>query len=479
MLNHILLVLYVIGILLLSLKLKQGTFSGFVVSDRNVTHPAVIGIAYMAAYFSAASFLGGGGFGLIAGLPWIIWAVFFHVAFACIAFIIAPRIWAFSQRYDAKTVPQLLERRYSSQRGKVLLAGIMLVMYTVYLVAIFKGCANLFQGLLGVTYIQGLMIAVAIVALYYVIGGLPAILWISFLQGLIMLVGAVFLYGGLISNGGGLGIWELIPENVLSMNGAAVPWQKTFGNAFAISLGLLALPDLLIMLFSARDKRVVRFAGIYGPISITIYSLCIFSLGVLAYGVFSSEQLAPFMANPDGLVPFLATSLLPTGFDSIVLLAAISAAMSTMSAIVLVTTTSLTSDIMKYLRPDTSDDRVLLMTRIVGVVIIIVSAFFAIDVPQMIVPLVSVSMGVIACCVFIPLIFGLYWDRGTSTGFTASLIASFGSVVLWQLFGNPLIHPVFIGLICGTVAYLGGSLASARPIAALSESPMAQPLEES
>ena len=223
MLNHILLVLYVIGILLLSIKLKQGTFSGFVISDRNITHPAVIGIAYMAAYFSAASFLGGGGYGLVAGLPWVIWAVFFHVAFACIAFLVAPKIWAASQQYDAKTVPQLLERRYNSQKGKVLLAAIMLLMYTVYLVAIFKGCANLFQGLLGVTYVQGLIIAVIIVALYYVIGGLPAILWISFLQGLIMLVGAVFLYGGLISSGSGADIWSAIPADILNMSGANGP----------------------------------------------------------------------------------------------------------------------------------------------------------------------------------------------------------------------------------------------------------------
>jgi sodium/pantothenate symporter len=467
MINQILLVLYVAGILLLSIKLKQGTFSGFVISNRNVTHPAVIGIAYMAAYFSAASFLGGGGYGLVAGLPWVIWAVFFHVAFACLAFIIAPKIWTSAQHYDAKTVPQLLERRYGSQKGKVLLALIMLVMYTVYLVAIFKGCANLFQGLLGITYVQGLLLAVIIVALYYVIGGLPAILWISFLQGIIMLAGAVALYTGLISSGNGMAIWDMIPADILSMNGAAVPWQTTFGTAFSISLGLLALPDLLIMLFSAKDRRVVRFAGVYGPISITVYALCIFSLGILAYGAFSQEQLAPYIANPDGLVPFLATSLLPAGFDSIVLLAAISAAMSTISAIVLVTTTSLTSDILKYLRPETSDGRILRMTRFVGVGIIIVSAFFAIDVPQMIVPLVSVSMGVIACCVFVPLIFGLYWKRGTSTGFIASLAASFGSVVLWQFFGDPLIHPVFIGLICGTVAYLGGSLAGPGPAAVM------------
>lgn len=464
MINQVLLVIYVIGIISLSLKLKQGTFSGFVISDRQVMYPAVIGIAYMAAYFSAASFLGGGGFGLVAGLPWVIWAVFFHVAFACLAFLIAPKIWEMAQHYDARTVPQLLERRYNSQKGKVLLAGIMLVMYTVYLVAIFKGCGNLLQGLLGVTYVQGLIIAVGIVALYYAIGGLPAILWISFLQGLIMLAGSVLLYGGLISSGEGMMIWNNIPDAVLNMGGNVVPWQKSFGNAFAISLGLLALPDLLIMIFSARDRRVVRFAGIYGPISVAIYALCIFSLGILAYGVFTSEELNPFIANPDGLVPFLATSLLPSGFDGIVLLAAISAAMSTMSAIVLVTTTALTSDILKFLRPSTSDDRVLLMTRIAGVIIIIVAAFFAVDVPQMIVPLVSASMGVIACCVFVPLIFGLYWDRGTSTGFVASLVASFGSVVLWQYYGDPLIHTVFIGLICGTLAYIGGSLFSNKDL---------------
>lgn len=461
MLNEILLIAYVALIVLLSLKLRQGTFSGFVLSDRNIAFPVVIGIAFTAAYFSAASFLGGGGYGLTAGLPWPIFVVFFHVAFACIAWLMAPQIWAMAKHYDAKTVPQLLERRYNSPTGKVVLAVIMLILYTVYLVPIFKGCASLFQGLIGVTYVQGLIIAVMIVAIYYAIGGLPAIIWIGFIQGVLMLVGAVLLYGGLIHAGGGMGIWDNIPAAVLSMNGNLMPWQKTFGAAFSISLGLLALPDLLIMIFSAKDEMVVRFAGIYGPLSIAIYALSIFSLGVLAYGVLGPAQLAPFMKNPDGLVPFLAKTLLPPGFDAIILLAAISAAMSTISAIVLVTTTALTADILRYLRPSISDDRVLLFTRGIGVIIIVLAAVMAINVPGQIVPLVAISMGVIACCVFVPLFFGLYWQRGTSTGFIASLLASFLSVAAWNFYGNPLIHPVFIGLICGTIAYVGGSLATA------------------
>ena len=364
-----------------------------------------------------------------------------------------------AKRYDAKTVPQLLEKRYNSPTGKVILAAIMLILYTVYLVPIFKGCATVFQGLIGVSYLQGLIIALAIVAVYYAIGGLPAIIWIGFLQGLLMLVGAVLLYTGLFSAGGGMDIWQRIPPEVLSMQGLNIPWQKTLGQAFSISLGLIALPDLLIMIFSAKDRRVVRFAGIWGPISIAIYALCIFSLGILAYGALSADQLAPFLKNPDGLVPFLAMTLLPPGFDGLILLAAISAAMSTMSAIVLVTTTALTSDILRYFHPEISDKRLLLLTRLVGVSILLIAAASAVDVPQQIVPLVSVSMGVIACCVFVPLMFGLYWERGNQNGFVASLIASFLSVVAWNFYGNPLIHPVFIGLVCGTAAYWLGSLA--------------------
>lgn len=463
MINEVLLVAYVALIIVFSFKLRQGTFSGFVLSDRNIAHPAVIGIAFTAAYFSAASFLGGGGYGLVAGLPWVVFCTVLHVGFACLAWLMAGKIWAMAKQYDAKTVPQLLERRYNSPTGKVLLAAIMLLLYTVYLVPIFKGCANLFQGLIGVSYIQGLMIAVAIVAVYYAVGGLPAIIWIGFIQGILMLIGAVFLYGSLYSAGGGAEIWQHIPQNVLSMQGLNVPWQKTLGMAFSISLGLLALPDLLIMIFSAKDKRVVRFAGIWGPISIGIYATCIFSLGILAYGAISADTLAPFLKNPDGLVPFLAVTLLPKGFDGLILLAAISAAMSTMSAIVLVTTTALTSDILRYLSPDISDKKTLLLTRLVGISILVIAALSAINVPQQIVPLVSVSMGVIACCVFVPLIFGLFWDRGNQTGFIASLLASFLSVVAWNFYGNPLIHPVFIGLICGTVAYVVGSLATNRP----------------
>jgi sodium/pantothenate symporter len=69
------------------------------------------------------------------------------------------------------------------------------------------------------------------------------------------------------------------------------------------------------------------------------------------------------MKNSDAFVPFVARTLLPSGFDGLILLAALSAAMSTISAIVLVITTALTSDILRFVKPSITDDKMLLLTR--------------------------------------------------------------------------------------------------------------------
>jgi len=52
-------------------------------------------------------------------------------------------------------------------------------------------------------------------------------------------------------------------------------------------------------------------------------------------------------------------------------------------------------------------------------------------------------------------------------GFIASLLASLPSVVVRNSYGNPPIHLVFIGLICGTMAYVAGSLATGGAARAL------------
>ena len=68
--------------------------------------------------------------------------------------------------------------------------------------------------------------------------------------------------------GEGLQIFDHLPIAVTDMSGNVILRQTTLSSAFSISMGLLALPDLLIMTISAKDKRMARFAGVYGPLSI-------------------------------------------------------------------------------------------------------------------------------------------------------------------------------------------------------------------
>lgn len=57
MLNQMLLVAYVAVIVLLSLKLRQGMLSGFVLSDRNIAFPAAIGICLHRSLLQCRFFL--------------------------------------------------------------------------------------------------------------------------------------------------------------------------------------------------------------------------------------------------------------------------------------------------------------------------------------------------------------------------------------------------------------------------------------
>jgi sodium/pantothenate symporter len=110
----------------LAFKLRQGTFSRFVISDRNLVHQAVISIAYtglLQRRLSPGQRRLRPGFG---SMPWTTFAVFFHVTFACLFWLMAGRIWRMAKEYNAQTVPQLPEPRHNSLAGKIILAAIML-----------------------------------------------------------------------------------------------------------------------------------------------------------------------------------------------------------------------------------------------------------------------------------------------------------------------------------------------------------------
>jgi len=130
-------------------------------------------------------------------------------------------------------------------------------------------------------------------------------------------------------------------------------------------------------------------------------------------------------ADWDRLVPDILTTMLPGWLMAIILLLVLSASMSTLSSLVLVSASAIAIDLYAGGKKDRKGS--LALIRILSGVFIVVSFVIARYQLAVIVTLMSLSWGVVAGAFMAPFLYGLYWKRVTRAG---ALAGMFTGVVL-------------------------------------------------
>jgi len=138
--------LIIVG-LLTSRKLRN--VEDFYIGGRKVG-PWVTALSYVAAYFSSAVIIGGGGFGYKYGMA-TLWIGAANVLFGCtLAWIVlGRRLREFTTRLKTMTVPGFLAERFSAKEARILSAVAIAVFLVVYNVSILKGMGHIFEVLMG------------------------------------------------------------------------------------------------------------------------------------------------------------------------------------------------------------------------------------------------------------------------------------------------------------------------------------------
>ena len=116
----------------------------------------------------------------------------------------------------------------------------------------------------------------------------------------------------------------------------------------------------------------------------------------------------------------------------------LSASMSTLSSLALVSSSSVCVDIYRgYINKGATDKQVNILARTLCFVFVVISAVFAIFEVDAIVTLMSLSWGTLAGCFLGPYIYGLYWKRTNKAGAYASITATLvTTLVLIFVFGK-------------------------------------------
>lgn len=403
----------------------------FLAAGRSIG-PLVGGAVLAATQISAGTFVGTAGRHYLAGISWWFPWLGMWTGWLVSAFFVAPKL----RRLGALTVPDYISARYGSPKAGALAGVLIVVAYTIYLVAQFQAGGEIAEVVFGIRPLTAMLIIVASTAVYTLLGGVRSSSYIEFLQTLIM-VGALLISVPVLLHQVGGGNMFVAARRSLDFLGTLDPrlvgwyYQPKELLAFAIAFGfsIAAAPYELTRFYSMRDEKTVRKA-IFVSIGFQFtISICIMSIGMLM------RVLFPNLPSQDQATAVMAFQVLPPVVGALLLVAMLSAIMSTVNSVLLVTGAGVAHDLYgKFIKPEASQRHLVNANRVAIVALSLIPLFFALQKLGDVQGIVLEQAKFIASFFFVPIVIGLNWKRGTAKGAVAAMIGGFSACLIWTLF---------------------------------------------
>jgi len=416
---------------------KTATLNDFFLGGRTLG-PWMSAFAYGTTYFSAVIFIGfAGSQGWNLGLKALWIGIGNAILGAMLAWLVlGRRTRVMTQRLNVMTMPEFLEARYGSAHLKMISAVLMFVFLVPYSASGFKGLGHLFESTFGISYDFALVVLVGITGIYLVLGGYFAVTLTDFIQGFIMLAGAVAMLAVLMSKAGGpaAAIAAAGSGYAAATQGKSPSWLSVGSLIFMTSFGTWGLPQMVQKFYAIKDERVIKKAAVITAVFALVIGVTAYTTGAMSHVFFTPEsvpRLASGGVNYDLIVPTMLTQHLPDALLALVMLLVLSASMSTLASLVLVSSSAVAIDLYKgYLHPDVDEKRSLVMMRVLSGVFIICSYLISKMQVGFIVTLMSLSWGVLSGAFMAPYILGIFWKRVTKAGAYAGFFAGAGTAIV-------------------------------------------------
>jgi SSS family solute:Na+ symporter len=421
---------------------KTKNVQDFFLGGRSIG-PWFSAFAYGTTYFSAVLFIGyagkqGWGFGWNA--LWI--ALGNCLVGGLLAWVVlGARTRRMSKNLEAMTMPEFLQERYGAKWMKAFAAVLIFVFLLPYSASVFKGLGHLFEAVFKIPYDLALLLMIGITGIYLVLGGYFAVTLTDFIQGIVMLVGCAAMLVVLTGKAGGLStiLSDLGGRYAAHIPAGKRPSAMTIASlVFMTSFGAWGLPQMIQKFYSVKSEKVIPRAALVTALFALVIGFTAYYSGALTHMFFTPESLpkANGAVNVDSIIPSLLVANLPEFLMAVILLLVLSASMSTLSSLVLVSSSAIAIDLVKGYGPKAvGKDRSLLLMRVLSAVFVAASYLIARYPFGVIVTLMSLSWGSVAGAFMAPYLYSLYWRRTTRAGVWAGMLTGLATMVglfLWK-----------------------------------------------
>ena len=464
----LILALYILSIVAIALfsKKKSNAMNSFYLADRKVG-AWMSAFAYGTTYFSSVIIIGyagklGANFGLAA-----IWIGIGNAILGTLIpwLLFAKKTKVYTTKNNVETMPAFFEKRFDSKNIKLVSALIIAIFLIPYSASVYQGLGSLFSSVFSISkesvetvFVICVFALAALTALYVFFGGYFGTVLTNFVQAIIMLIGVVLMIF-FVFNDATIGGFSNAIEGWVAADKSIFPSGKdaTFNLIILVlltSIGPWALPQVVHKFYAVKNDDAIK----KGTIISTAFCLIV---GVGAYLVGSTGMLFGDSigfgelvngGNFDSIVPAIIVKAFPPIVISITIVLILSASMSTLSSLALSCSISVSGDIYSgYFRKKVDSKKSNLITKIMCLIFILISALIAVFKPAGIVEMMSFSWGTIAGCFLGPFVFGVLWKKANKYGAWSSIIGSLvitlGAIIIFGL-QTAISQSSLIGVIC-------------------------------
>ncbi len=435
------------------------------------------------AYFTGAADVGWTAIGLAIGtyLNWL---------------FVAKRLRRYSEKAnDSITLPGFYSNRFHDNKNVIgtIAAIIILVFFCVYTGSCFVTCGKLFHTLFGVDYSLMMVFGAIIVFLYTMVGGYLSVVATDFLQGTLMFFALSIVVIGSITMAGGLENTVQFLSDIpgyLTMTQTAVPAVDAEGvqqvrngapvfeipaeygiltiiSTMSWGLGYFGMPQVLVRFMGIRSDAEIKMSRRIAIVWVVISMFCAVMIGLIGRYLIPAQLLTQSVAENIFIV--LSQMMLPSFICGIVVSGILAASMSSASAYLLITGSSVAENIFRgVFKKDATDNQVLIVSRITLACVLLFGIVVAWDENSVIFTVVSYAWAGLGAS-FGPLtLFSLYWRRTTKSGAIAGMITGAVTVLVWHNLIKPLggvfgIYELLPAFLLGCLAIVVVSLLSKEP----------------
>jgi cation/acetate symporter len=457
---------------------KAGSTKEFSVAGSGVS-PIANGMATAADWMSAASFISMAGLISFMGYDGSVYLMGWTGGYVLLALLLAPYL----RKFGKFTVPDFIGDRYYSDTARLVAVFCALIISFTYVAGQMRGVGLVFSRYLEVDINTGVVIGMAIVLFYAVLGGMKGITYTQVAQYCVLIfafmVPAIFISMQMTGNPipqlgfgsvGTDGVYLLEKLDGLSRDlgfheyttGSKSKLDVFFITA-ALMIGTAGLPHVIVRFFTVKKVSDARKSAGWALLFIAILYTTAPAIAVFArtnlietvsekkydempvwFENWEKTGLLTFTdKNDDGLIQYVADpqlneltidrdimvmanpeiAELPNWVIALLAAGALAAALSTAAGLLLVISSSVSHDLIKkIIKPDVSEKGELIAARVSAFFAVLLAGYFGINPPGFVAAVVALAFGLAAASFFPAIVMGIFYKRMNKEGAISGMI---------------------------------------------------------